>query len=176
MNPVLGILLRLVLLYVFFLILLRISGKRTISLGKLGSRENLSPGTSFDFVIALIASDLPDDIIFGEVPVAQGVVAIGTLLSLHVLVSFLAYQVPFIGRLVDGKPQLMMQAGEPHYPTMRRERISALEFDAELRLKSIDDLAQVKEAWLEPTGTVSIARQPFAKAVQRADVHKNGSE
>jgi uncharacterized membrane protein YcaP (DUF421 family) len=60
---------RCLIAYSFLLMLLRLSGKRTIQ-----------QGTSFDFVLALILGDLIDDAIWAEVPVAQFVIAATTLI------------------------------------------------------------------------------------------------
>jgi uncharacterized membrane protein YcaP (DUF421 family) len=66
------------------LLVVRLAGKRTI-------RE----GTPFDFLVALMLGDFPDDVIWGEVPVAQGVVAIGSVMRLHVMVSYASYRSPW---------------------------------------------------------------------------------
>jgi uncharacterized membrane protein YcaP (DUF421 family) len=55
--------------YLVLLALLRLAGKRT-----------LRHGSPFDFVLALIVGDLVDDAIWGEVPIAQFIVATVVLL------------------------------------------------------------------------------------------------
>ncbi|HEX7778038.1 MAG TPA: hypothetical protein VF424_02300 [Vicinamibacterales bacterium] len=62
--------------YLFLLALLRLAGNRFVR-----------QGTTFDFVLALILGDLIDDAIWSEVPMAQFVVAAGTLLLLKLLAT-----------------------------------------------------------------------------------------
>lgn len=54
--------------FVFLLVMMRLSGKRLIR-----------QGTPFDFVLALMMGDLIDDAIWADVPFLQFAVAIGTL-------------------------------------------------------------------------------------------------
>lgn len=62
--------------YLFLLALLRLAGKRSVY-----------QGTTFDFVLALVLGDLIDDAIWSEVPMAQFVVAAGTLLLVKLLAT-----------------------------------------------------------------------------------------
>jgi uncharacterized membrane protein YcaP (DUF421 family) len=74
MDP-LRLLARTAFAYVFILVLLRLSGKRTVKQGDAAS-----------FVVALIIGDMFDDLIWAEVPASQFVIAVGTLVFLHLLV------------------------------------------------------------------------------------------
>jgi uncharacterized membrane protein YcaP (DUF421 family) len=67
---------RAALAYVFILILLRVSGKRTVKQGDLAS-----------FVVALVIGDMFDDLIWAEIPAAQFVVGVGTIVFVHFLVA-----------------------------------------------------------------------------------------
>jgi uncharacterized membrane protein YcaP (DUF421 family) len=49
--------------YVVLLLLLRLVGKRTVK-----------DATPFDFVVAIVVGDFPDDVIWGEVPMVQGLI------------------------------------------------------------------------------------------------------
>jgi uncharacterized membrane protein YcaP (DUF421 family) len=64
--------------YVFLLVSLRVSGKRTVAQGSAG-----------EFVMALVLGDLVDDLVWTEVGVLQFVVAAATLvISQAVLAAF----------------------------------------------------------------------------------------
>ena len=60
--------------FVFVLILVRASGKRTIRQAELSS-----------FIVALVIGDLLDDLFWAEVPSAQFIVAVGTIVSVHMI-------------------------------------------------------------------------------------------
>ena len=67
---------RTIFAYVFIIMLLRVSGERTVKRGDTAS-----------FVIALIIGDMFDDLIWAEVAASQFVIGVGTLLLVHLLVS-----------------------------------------------------------------------------------------
>ena len=75
MDP-LRLVVRTVFAFVFILVLLRVSGERTVRQGDTAS-----------FVVALIIGDMFDDLIWAEVAASQFVVGVGTLLFVHLLVS-----------------------------------------------------------------------------------------
>jgi uncharacterized membrane protein YcaP (DUF421 family) len=75
MDP-LRLVVRTAFAFVFILVLLRLSGKRTVKQGDLAS-----------FAVALIIGDMFDDLIWAEVAASQFVVGVGTLVSLHLLVN-----------------------------------------------------------------------------------------
>jgi uncharacterized membrane protein YcaP (DUF421 family) len=58
--------------YALLLVLIRLTGKRTVK-----------HGSVLDFTIALVVGDLVDDMIWSEVPVSQFVVAACALLMVH---------------------------------------------------------------------------------------------
>lgn len=72
MDP-LRIAVRVAFTFAMVLILIR-AGKRTIKHGNLSS-----------FVIAVVVGDLFDDFFWAEVPASQFVVAVGSLMTLHLL-------------------------------------------------------------------------------------------
>jgi uncharacterized membrane protein YcaP (DUF421 family) len=75
MDP-LRLVARVVFAYVFALALFRVSGKRSVL-----------HGDTTGFVLAIVVGDLFDDIFWAEVPAAQFIVATGTLMLSHVIVS-----------------------------------------------------------------------------------------
>lgn len=71
MDP-LRIAVRAAFAFVFVLVLIRASGKRTIRHGDLSS-----------FIVALVLGDLFDDLFWAEVSAAEFVVAVGTIFTVH---------------------------------------------------------------------------------------------
>jgi uncharacterized membrane protein YcaP (DUF421 family) len=72
---------RIVCVYVLMLVLIRLSGKRTVQ-----------QGSPFDFTIALILGDMVDDAIWAEVPAAQFIVAAAALSMIHLLFDLARYR------------------------------------------------------------------------------------
>src|SRR5688500_16506665 len=82
---------------VYLLMVVRLAGKRTIG-----------EGTSLDFIVALIIGDMPDDIIWGEVPLAQGLVAIGSVVCLHLFVVYVAHRSIRLDRAISSAAALVI--------------------------------------------------------------------
>jgi uncharacterized membrane protein YcaP (DUF421 family) len=80
MDP-LRIAARVVAGFLVLLVLVRVSGKRTVK-----------QGSPFDFTVALILGDMFDDVVWAEVALSQFVVACGVLLSVHVLMDYARYR------------------------------------------------------------------------------------
>jgi uncharacterized membrane protein YcaP (DUF421 family) len=85
MDP-LRVLVRAAFAYALLLVLVRRSGKRTIH-----------QGSAFDFAVVLIAGDLVDDAVWGEVAAAQFAIASVTLFAVHAFASVLRVALPGLG-------------------------------------------------------------------------------
>ncbi len=159
MDRLVAIAARVAIAYGYLLLLVRLSGKRTI-------RE----GTPFDLVVALIVSDFPDDMIWGEVPVSQGLVAIGTIMLLHLAVSVLSVHSPRFQQLVDSVPRLLLLDGRTLAKNMRQAHVSESDLDAMLRECEIQEHEDVKVGMLERSGRLSVERVPGAQPATRREL------
>jgi uncharacterized membrane protein YcaP (DUF421 family) len=144
--PLLEIVARVVVVYLALMLMLRLAGKREIGsltpldlLGMLLLSETVSP--------ALTA---------GDDSLSVALAAAATLLSLAVLVSRLAYWSPRAARWLDGAPTALVRDGRPIQEAIRRERITEQEIVTALRRQGIADLAQVREAWVETNGEITV--------------------
>jgi uncharacterized membrane protein YcaP (DUF421 family) len=145
--------------YLFLLILLRIAGKRTVS-----------EGTPFDFVVALVLGDFPDDIIWGEVPVTQGLVAMGTVMSIHLCVVYASFRSVWFDRLVTSGRTPIIRAGRLLPGGLRRERLNEGDVDVQLRHHGHDERSGVREASIEPTGDVAVLPTSATRPARRRDL------
>lgn len=151
--------LRAVAVYVVFLAVIRMSGKRT-----------LGSFSAFDFLVALMLGEIVDELIYGDVSMLKGFLAVGVIAVLHYGNSWLSYWDHGFNRMLGGTPTVILEKGQLHYPGMRAERMNEKDVLSELRLHGIDDLREVKLAVVEYNGAVSVIRQDWAEPVQKADV------
>jgi uncharacterized membrane protein YcaP (DUF421 family) len=114
--------------------------------------------------------DLPDDVIWGEVPVAQGVVAIATVMTLHLMVSYASCRSLWLDRLLGAAPDVLLRRGVSDQRGLRRTRMNEADLDAELRRAGHPSRVDVEEVGLEATGEVSIRLTEGARAARRSDV------
>lgn len=150
---------RAVAVYAVMLAIIRVSGKRTIG-----------TFSAFDFLVALMLGEVVDELIYGDVSMAQGFVAVGVIALMHYANSWLTYWDHGFGHLLEGSPTVVLEKGQLHFPGMRAERMNEKDVISELRLHGVDDLREVKLAVIEYNGQLSVIRQDWAEPVQKADV------
>jgi uncharacterized membrane protein YcaP (DUF421 family) len=153
-----GIIVRISFIYVYALALVRISGKQT--LGQL---------TPMDFIATLIIGDLFDNVFWGEVPVIEGVVAFTTVAVIHIVVTFITSRNTSFYRLLASPARPLIEQGRLVQKNLQRERIRAEDVQFELRLKGEEHMREIQEARLEPSGQVSVIKNPANKPVQKKD-------
>jgi uncharacterized membrane protein YcaP (DUF421 family) len=151
--------LRAVGVYVLVLVVVRITGKRTVG--------NF---TAFDLLVALMLGEVVDEMIYGDVTFLQGTVAIITVGLLHESNAWLSYWNHGFDWLLEGKPSVIVKDGELQRKGMRQERMNEKDVMAELRLNGVEDIREVKLAVVEVDGEVSVIQQEWAEPVQKADL------
>lgn len=153
-----GIAFRVSVMYVYALALVRIAGKQ--SLGQL---------TPLDFIVTLIIGDFFDDVFWAEVPLIQGLVGFGTIILVHLLVTFVTSRNKSIYWLLASPARPLVEEGRLVHKSLQLERIHADDVQFELRLKGEEHMREVKEARLEPSGQVSVIKQRSNKPVPRKE-------
>jgi uncharacterized membrane protein YcaP (DUF421 family) len=158
-DDVLGFVVRATATYLFLLVLLRLGGKRTVH-----------EGTPFDFVVALVLGDFPDDLIWGEVPVAQGLVAMATVMTMHLIVVYASYRSVRFDQLVGSGPTRVLRSGLSLPDGMRRARMNEGDLDVQLRHFGLTDRRDVREVAIEQTGETSLFATEEARPARRRDL------
>jgi uncharacterized membrane protein YcaP (DUF421 family) len=153
-----GIIFRVSVMYVYALALVRISGKQ--SLGQL---------TPMDFIVTLVIGDLFDDVFWADVPLLEGMVGFATIVLVHILVTFMTSRNKSLYWLLSSPARLLIEEGRLVQKNLQLERIRAEDVQFELRLKGEEHMREVKEARLEPSGQVSVIKEPSSKPVQKKD-------
>jgi uncharacterized membrane protein YcaP (DUF421 family) len=148
-----------VLVYVVMLIVIRVLGKRTIG--------NFS---AFDLLVALMLGEVIDEIIYGDVTIAQGMVAIFVIALCKYLTAWLTYWDHGLNRLFEGAPTEIVRNGEFVRKGLRDEMMNEKEVLAALRLNEISDMRAVKLAIMEVDGQVSVIREDWAEPLKKSDV------
>lgn len=145
--------------YLFLLLVVRILGKREIG--------NTS---AFDLVVALILGEVVDEIIYGDVTILQGVIAIVVVALWHLVNSWASFKSDFIDKLTGAPPTVVVKNGQIQRKNLAKERLNEAELFSELRMMGVENVKEVKQATLEPNGTVSVLLEEWAKPVQRQDM------
>ena len=135
-----------VVVYVFLLVFLRLTGRRQTG--------QLAP---FDMVLLLILSNaVQNSMNAGDNSLIGGLVSAATLLACHTALSHLTYRVKWLERLVDGTPRVLVRNGQVNEQLMRRELITMEDLMAALRSGGCLHLHEVERATIEPTGSITV--------------------
>ncbi len=159
MDRLLSLALRASIMYVASLVLVRLTGKR--SLGKL---------SALDFVAVTILGDFFDDVFWAEVPLAQALTAFGTVIALHMLVAYGEWRIPWIARLVSSTPTVVIRQATWNPDGLAGERTPQEEVLSELRREEVGRLDEIEAAQWEPSGQISVQLTPSARPAEKRDI------
>jgi uncharacterized membrane protein YcaP (DUF421 family) len=154
---------RAVAVYALMLVVIRLSGKRTIG--------NFS---AFDLLVALMLGEVVDEIIYGDVTFAQGMIPILTVAILQYANSWLSYWGHGMDKVLEGSPSIVVRHGRLQRDGMRQERMNDRDVMAELRLHGVAELGEVRLAAIEHDGQMSVLREEWAEPLQKGDVGAAG--
>ena len=139
-----------VLSYVALIMLLRLSGNRT-----------LSKFNAFDFIVTVaLGSTLATVLVSRQVAFAQGIAAFVVLLGLQFVITWLSVRSRRVRALVKGDPTLLLYRGVLLEAALRQERVTRDEVLAAVRSKGLTTLGEVEAAVLETDGTITVIRRP----------------
>ncbi len=147
--------------YVLMLIVIRLTGKRTVG--------NF---TAFDLLVALMLGEVVDEMIYGDVSFIQGTVSIVVVAGMKSITAWLSYSNQKMEKVLEGEPVLVIKHGEFQRDGLRKERLNELDVMSELRLEGIEDINEVREAFVENDGQISIIRETWAEPLQKRDLER----
>lgn len=131
--------------YVALVVMLRLSGKRTLS--KLNA---------FDFVVTVaLGSTLATVIISRETSLAEGLTALALLIVAQFAVTWTTARWGRFNRAVKSEPTVLLRRGEPIRPALRRERVTEDELLSAVRDKGGRSLDEAEAIFLEADGSLS---------------------
>ncbi len=139
--------------YLFLLLIFRISGKRS-----------LRNATTFDFVMLLIVAETTQQALVGDdSSVTSAFLLIVVLVGTDILLSLVKRWSPRLDRLLEGQPLVILRNGVPLRRRMRLERVDEEDIlSAARETRGLDRMEQIKRAVLERNGAISIVprREP----------------
>jgi len=138
--------LRALIVYVFLMVLLRITGRRQVG--------QLSP---FDLVLLLVLSNaLQNAMNAGDNSITGGIILSLTLVGANWIVGWVAWRSKGFSRVIEGRPEVLIHNGVVYRDIMERERLTQSELDAALRRSGAACIDDVHFAVLENNGQISV--------------------
>jgi uncharacterized membrane protein YcaP (DUF421 family) len=137
-----------VIAYFGLILLVRISGKRT-----------LSKMNAFDFIVTVaLGSTLATLVLSKDIALAEGMLAIALLILLQFMITFLSVRSKFVSRMVKAEPQLLYYRGEYLWNAMKTERVNQGEIMQAMRSEGMNQ-ADVEAVVLETDGSFSVVKK-----------------
>jgi uncharacterized membrane protein YcaP (DUF421 family) len=154
--------------YVALILLLRISGKRT-----------LSKFNAFDLIVTVaFGSMLASALLNSDRALADVIGAFALLVLLQFVITWSSVRWSAVHALVKAKPQLLYHRGEFLHDALRRERITETEVLAAIRSQGNGSTSGVDSVVLETDGTFSVVTnvEQGTSALRSVRGHPAGSE
>jgi len=146
--------LRAIAVYVAVLVLMRLTGKRTVG-----------QFTPFDLlVIVLLGTAVQNSLIGEDTSLLGGLILAATLLALNWLVGRLSARSRRFDRIVEGTPVILVRHGHLFREQLAREAISERDFAIARRAAGYATLGEVELAVLETSGKISFIGDRRAQA------------
>jgi uncharacterized membrane protein YcaP (DUF421 family) len=132
--------------YIFLLILLRITGKRQVG--------QLAP---FDLVLLLVLSNaVQNSMNAGDNSLVGGLISASTLVLLNLAVARATYRSKKLESLVEGRPQILIHNGKVFEDVVASAHLTHHELNSALRLAGCSCIEEVHTAILENSGEISV--------------------
>ncbi len=148
-HSVLDLFLRGTVMYLVIFVLLRLVLRRQVG----------DIGTSDVLVIVLLAEVSGNAMAANAASLPEGVVLVGTVLLWSYLIEWVQFRFPAFERLIREPKLKLIDNGRLLRRNMRTELVTVEELMAQLREEGIEDRAEVKAAYLEADGQISIIRR-----------------
>lgn len=132
--------------YIALVLLLRLSGKRT-----------LSKMNAFDLVVTVaLGSTLATILLSKDVSLAEGVLALALLIGLQFVITWLSVRSATVRQVVKAEPTLLVHQGALLHQAMRAQRITEDEIRAAVRAQGMAALEKVMAVVLETDASFTV--------------------
>ena len=133
-------------MYIALFVMLRVILKRQT--GTLGMT---------DLLLITLLADAAQNAMAGEyTSITDGIVLVATIIFWNYLFDWLSFKSEWLGRLIEPPPLPLIKNGRMLRKNMRREFITEDELMMQLREQGLEDVSNVKDAFIESDGRVSV--------------------
>ena len=122
-------------------------------------REAGSLGTADLLVLVLVADAAQNAMAAHYTSITEGAVLIGTIFFWNYLLDWVSFRFPWAHRLLQGQPMLLVREGRIVWKNLRRQLLTRADLMEQLREQGVENVAEVKRAFLEGDGRLSVIRR-----------------
>jgi uncharacterized membrane protein YcaP (DUF421 family) len=139
---------RATVIYLFLLVMVRVSGKRTVG-----------QFTPFDLLVVMLLSEgVSNSLSGGDTSLLGGLLVAATLIAINLMVAFATARSQKIQELVEGRPVLIGRDGEVFRERLQEQHVSMTDFNQALR-EADCELVNMRCAFLEIDGKITIQQK-----------------
>ena len=140
------VLVSVIFIYTALVIILRITGNRT-----------LSSLNAFDFIVTVtLGSTVASTILSENVSITEGITALATLAAIQYTVSKLSVFSKSFKKLITSEPILIVRKGQMLEDAMRQQRLTEQDLEQAAHLKGLKDWHEAEAVILETNGKLSV--------------------
>ena len=137
---------RAIVVFVVLMILVRLSGKRTVG-----------EFTPFDLVVMLLIAEAAQGALTGgDESILGGIVAATTLIAINYGVGFLSARSTAFDKLVEGEPVILLHQGHRYDDRLKTSNVPPSDLEEAIRKAGCGSEKEVRLAVLETDGEITI--------------------
>ena len=123
-------------------------------------RRDLGSIALSDMLLVILIADAAQNAMSSDYrSVTDGIVLICTILGWNVLVDWVAYRSPYMRRLFIPRALPLVRDGAILQHNLRKEFLTLEELQEKLREHGVSDVQEVKAAYMESDGTVTVLKR-----------------
>lgn len=142
----LEVIFRSAIMFTVLLLTLKLTGKRGVK--QLSIFETV--------IIIALGSAAGDPMFYEDVGIVPAIMVFTVIIAMYRLVTWLTGKSKKFEEFIEGKTECLISDGKFSIASFQKESLAQDEFFSELRMRSIEHLGQVKFAYLETSGEVSV--------------------
>jgi uncharacterized membrane protein YcaP (DUF421 family) len=137
-------------------------------------RGRTSAVTVSDLLVLVMISDAAQNAMAANyVSITNGLVLIATIFLTSFVMDWLAYRFEAVRRFVHPERKALIVDGRILRKALNDELMTEEELETQVRLNGVEDVAEVKVAYLEGNGAISVIRRSDADAGTRQAAGSN---
>jgi uncharacterized membrane protein YcaP (DUF421 family) len=129
-----------------------------LAIVRLGKSRLISRATALDVILGFILGSLLSRAITGHASLSGTTVASAALVAAHWSFTALGFHFHWFGTLIKGHAVPVIENGQVRQENLRSSHISTADLLGELRLQGVDRIEDVKRAYKERNGEVSVIK------------------
>lgn len=145
-NFIFEVIFRSTIMFIILLLTLKLAGKRGVK--QLSIFETV--------IIIALGSAAGDPMFYEDVGIIPAAVVFTVIIILYRSVTWLTGKSKKFEEFIEGKTECLINDGKFSISTFKKESLAQDEFFSELRIKSIEHLGQIKHAFIETSGEISV--------------------